>query len=100
MVIMIVKYVKPIEEVDKYLLEHRAFLDEYYKRKKFICSGRQKPPVGGVILANVDSVEEAKLIATEDPFCINLVAEYEFLEFTPVKHDERFACFLNPQGVV
>ena len=95
MVIMILKYVKPMEEVDKHLAPHRAFLDGCYKQKKLICSGRQKPPVGGVLVANVESMDEAKAIAQEDPFAINKVAVYEFIEFSPTKYDERFACFLN-----
>jgi len=95
MVIMILKYVKPLEEVDQHLIPHRAFLDECFKQKKFICSGRQKPPVGGVILANVDSVDEAKAISQEDPFVIHKVAEYSFIEFGVGKYDERFVCFLN-----
>ena len=95
MVIMMVNYVKPMEEVDQFLLQHRVFLDEYFKRKIFICAGRRKPPVGGIIFANVGSIDEAKAIAQEDPFAINKVAEYEFIEFSPVKYDERFGCFLN-----
>lgn len=95
MVIMILKYLKPMEEVDKHLVPHRAYLDEYLKQKKFICAGRQKPPVGGVIIANVESVAEAKMIAQEDPFAVNKVAEYEFIEFVTGKFDERFSCFLN-----
>jgi len=95
MVIMILKYVKPLEEIDKLLVAHQAFLDGYFKQKKFICAGRQNPRVGGVILANVGSVDEAKAIAKEDPFAVNNVAEYDFIEFAPGKYDEGFACFLN-----
>lgn len=95
MVIMILKYIKPMEEVDKHLIPHRAFLDECIKQKKLICSGRQKPPVGGVILANVASVDEAKALAQKDPFSIEQVAEYSFIEFAVGKFDERFECFLN-----
>jgi len=95
MVIMILKYVKPLEEIDKLLVAHQEFLDGYFKQKKFICAGRQNPRVGGVILTNVGSVDEAKAIAHEDPFAVNKVAEYDFIEFVPGKYDERFACFLN-----
>jgi len=95
MVIMILKYVKPLEEIDQHLAAHREFLDANFNQKKFICSGRQNPRVGGVIIANVDGIDEAKTIAQKDPFSINKVAEYEFIEFVPGKYDERFACFLN-----
>lgn len=95
MVIMILKYVKPLEEINKHLTAHRKFLDENFRQKKFICSGRQNPRIGGIILANVDGIDEAKSIAQEDPFAINKVAKYEFIEFVPGKYDERFACPLN-----
>ena len=95
MVIMILKYVKALEEIDKHLAAHREFLYENFKQKKFICSGRQNPRVGGIILANVDNIDEAKKISQADPFSINEVAEYSFIEFVPGKYDDRFACFMN-----
>jgi uncharacterized protein YciI len=95
MVIMVLTYIQPLEEIDKLLVPHREFLDEYFRLKKFICSGRQEPRVGGVILANVDNVEEAKRIAQKDPFSIHGVAQYEFIEFVPGKYDERFICFMD-----
>ncbi len=95
MVIMILKYVKVLEEIDKHLAAHREFLDENFKQRKFICSGRQNPRVGGIILANVESIDEAKLLSQADPFSIHEVAEYSFIEFVPGKYDDRFACFAN-----
>ena len=96
MFVMLLKYLKPLEEVDKFLVPHREFLDENFAQKKFICAGRQISGAGGVILAAVDNLEEAKSIAHKDPFFINKVADYDFIEFVPRKYDERFACFLNP----
>ena len=61
------------------------FLDQYYKNSKFICSGPQDPRVGGVIVANVESVDEARQIMKSDPFYINGAAEYQFIEFLPLK---------------
>jgi len=54
----------------------------------------KKPRVGGVILANV-GIDEAREIMKKDPFTIHGAAEYQFIEFTPGKCDERFLCFVR-----
>ena len=95
MVIITSKYTKPLEVIDALLVEHRKFLDEYYKQFKFICSGPLVPRVGGLIIANVANVEEARQIMAKDPFSINGVVEYQFTEFSPLKYDERFSCFVG-----
>lgn len=95
MYILLLKYVKPLEQVDQLLEGHIEYLDKNYKDSKFIFSGRRNPRVGGVILADVDSESEVKQIISEDPFLIHRVAEYEIIEFTPTKYDPRFACFVD-----
>jgi uncharacterized protein YciI len=46
-------------------------------------SGRRKPPVGGIVVLDVGSVEEAEAIMAEDPFAASGVAVYQPYEFTP-----------------
>jgi uncharacterized protein YciI len=94
MVIITSKYVKPLDVIDSLLADHRKFLDDQYKQSKFIFSGPQNPRIGGLILANV-ALEEARAIMNKDPFTIHGAAEYNFIEFTPGKYDERFACFVK-----
>ena len=95
MVIILGKYTKPLEVIDALISEHRKFLDEFYKKSKFICSGPQDPRIGGVIVANVESVDEARQIMEGDPFHVNGAAEYQFIKFVPLKCDERFSCFIK-----
>ncbi len=94
MVIITSKYVKPLDVIDSLLADHRKFLDDQYKQSKFIFSGPQIPRVGGLILANV-GIDEARAIMKKDPFTIHGASEYNFIEFTPGKYDERFACFVK-----
>jgi hypothetical protein len=47
-----------------------------------------------LILANV-GIDEARAIMKKDPFTIHGASEYQFIEFTPGKYDERFACFVK-----
>ena len=95
MFLILLKYKKPLEEVEKYLDEHVQFLDKYYSQEKFIFSGRRNPRTGGVILVKVDSEAEARQIINEDPFHQNNIAEYEVIEFFPTKYDPRFSCFVD-----
>jgi uncharacterized protein YciI len=95
MIVITSKYVKPLDVIDALVAEHRKFLDDCYKKSQLICSGPQIPRVGGVLIANVASVDEAREIMNKDPFSINGAAEYQFIEFSPVKYDERFSCFVR-----
>ena len=88
-------YVKPMEEVEKYLEEHIAFLEKYYKAEKFICSGRKNPRTGGIILFNAKDETEMKQMISEDPFHINKIANYEITEFYPTKYSSGFKCFVD-----
>lgn len=63
MFIVILKYKKPIDTVMSYLDAHISFLEKYYASNKFICSGRQEPRTGGIILSNAkDKIEVNSMI--------------------------------------
>lgn len=93
MFVMVLKYLKPLEEVEKLLPAHTQFLERFYREGKFIVSGRREPWTGGVILADVNTEVEAMKIVCEDPFFTQKVAHYELIRFTPTRHDPRFAAF-------
>lgn len=78
-------YTKPLEVVTNLRPAHLEFLDKYYAKNVFVASGRQNPPVGGIIIATHTSKEELEKIIKEDPFYIEKVAEYEITEFSPNK---------------
>lgn len=96
MFLVLTKYVKPMEEVDKFLPAHSEFLDKYYAQKKIIFSGRRNPRVGGAILFNVKDEAEVASILSEDPFRRNGVTECEIYEIIPTKYDEAFTTFVKP----
>jgi uncharacterized protein YciI len=95
MFLVLLTYIKPVEEVEKWLDDHVTFLDTYYTEKKFVFSGRRNPRVGGVILISAETEEEVQEIIKEDPFFIHQIAEYNIIEFFPTKYDERFSCFVD-----
>lgn len=92
-------YRKPLEEIERLLPAHIRFLDEYYAKGAFLCSGRKEPRTGGVILCNCESLAEAEAIRDRDPFFYEGAAEYEILQFRPTKAAEGLSALLEaPSG--
>lgn len=83
MFIIMSVYLKPVDHVDRYLLEHREFLDIYYKKGIFIASGRKATGDGGVILARGATRAEIENILKDDPFTRENISRYDILEFSP-----------------
>lgn len=95
MFVIMVQYKKPLEIVDEYLAAHRAFLETGYQNNCFIASGPKNPRTGGVILSQLKSREQLEGILAQDPFVLNGIADYEIIEFAPVKYHVDFARFLG-----
>ena len=95
MFILSLKYIKPLEEVDREIKSHIQYLEKYYSLQKFVCSGRKNPRSGGIILCNSKNMEEVKTIINEDSFYINKIAEYEIVEFLPTKYADGFERFIT-----
>ena len=95
MFVLLNRYLKPLEEVDRVLPAHRVFQDEMYARGVFIVSGRLEPRTGGVTLALAESREAIEAILRDDPFVREGVTEYQIIEFVPTRHGEAFAAALG-----
>lgn len=80
---MRLKYLKPLDEVDRFVGGHRSFLEQYYASGHFLLSGRLNPRTGGVILANAATREDIESIVVHDPFYRESLAEYEIIQFIP-----------------
>ena len=89
MIIIKLTYKTPIDEVDKYLRSHREFLDYYYKQGLLLASGPMKPRTGGIIIAATADKAYIESIFKQDPYYLAEIADYEFIEFTPIKHCEE-----------
>ncbi|WP_350287273.1 YciI family protein [uncultured Croceitalea sp.] len=85
MFIIDLTYKTTLEQVDQFLDEHIAFLNEQYALGHFLASGRKAPRTGGIILSNVTSKRELEGIIEKDPFKKNGIADYELIEFVPTK---------------
>jgi uncharacterized protein YciI len=88
-------YKKPIELVDQYLAEHRAFLQEGYNNNFFIVSGPCMPRTGGIILSQLQDRKILEEILSHDPFFVHDLADYAYIEFNPVKYHPSFSTFIE-----
>jgi len=68
MFIVSLNYIKSLAEVERFLEEHRVYLQKYYASGNFIMSGRKEPRTGGVIVVKAASHDEVNQIIRQDPF--------------------------------
>lgn len=85
--IILVTYKKPIEDVEAYTVPHREFLDTLYAQNILLISGPQVPRTGGILIARAGKTKEELMdILKQDPFYTEGIADYNIIEFNPVKH--------------
>ncbi|MEV6489398.1 YciI family protein [Actinoplanes sp. NPDC051633] len=81
MYLMISTYLAPLEKLDEARPAHAAFLDTL--GDTVISAGRQDPPVGGVVLLDAATVEEAERIMADDPYVQRGLARYTATGWKP-----------------
>ncbi len=88
-------YKQPLDIIDQHVTAHRAFLEEGYQKNYFITSGPQNPRTGGVIISQLQNREQLETLIKDDPFHIHNLADYEIIEFVPLKYHVNFAAFIG-----
>jgi uncharacterized protein YciI len=83
--VMISTYLVPVAEVDLGRDAHLTFLDGLEERGLVVSAGRQVPPVGGVVILDVASEEEAVAVMADDPYVKAGAAEYKPVGFAPTR---------------
>lgn len=79
--VVVLTYVKPLEEVDSHIPEHVEWLKKGYLDGVFLASGRRVPRNGGVILAKCDCIEALEERLSQDPFQKLNLAKAEIIPF-------------------
>ena len=85
MFLLVSRYLKDPEEVDRWLPEHRAFLDRHYAAGHFLVSGPFVPRTGGIIVTMPMARSEVEAILSEDPFVREGVSAYDIQEMKATK---------------
>ena len=81
MFILLSRYLVPLDEVDRWVPEHRAFLERHFEAHHLLTSGPQEPRTGGVIVTHDMTRAEVDAMLAEDPFVREGVSEYQVIEF-------------------
>ncbi|MBF2789232.1 hypothetical protein ISN40_03170 [Enterobacter asburiae] len=81
--IVILTYIKPLEEIDAAIPAHVQWLKKGYAEGIFLVSGRRFPRNGGVILAKCESLASLEERLREDPFQALKLATVEIIPFEP-----------------
>lgn len=79
--VVVLTYIKPIEEVDTQITAHMEWLHKGYEDGIFLASGRRIPRNGGVILAKGDNPQALQERINQDPFLKSGVAKAEIIPF-------------------
>lgn len=95
MYIVDLTYIKPLQEVDRYLAAHIEWLNEHFECKNFIAAGPKNPRTGGIILTATMSKAHLECILSDDPF--QKVAKYTI---TDVNFSRTHADFTALQGSI
>ena len=79
--VIVLTYVKPLDEVDAQLSAHVEWLKKGYANGLFLASGRKIPRSGGVILAKGDNMDLLRAWLSQDPFQQSGVAKVDIIPF-------------------
>ncbi|WP_262063862.1 YciI family protein [Streptomyces sp. STR69] len=96
MFIVILDYTAPLEEIDRHLEAHNAWLEENYTAGHFLASGRQDPRTGGLVLARAADREALGRILALDPFGIAEVATHTVIDWRPSRASAEAQWLLRP----
>lgn len=93
--LVLIKYISPIEEIIKVQDEHRAILQSGVDAGIILFSGPLEPRNGGLVVLRSESIDLAKNFFQNDPYLKNKLAEYNFFQFNPGKHQDFLSNWIN-----
>jgi uncharacterized protein YciI len=89
MFIVLLTYTKPLDEVDRHLAAHRAWVKKGFEEGVFVLSGGQHPRTGGALLALGGDRATIQTRVDHDPFLEAGVATAQLIEVIPSTLDDR-----------
>ena len=89
MILAMSRYLRPLEEVNQARSDHRDFLAALDDRGLLVMAGRQRPPVGAVIVLRGDDADEAESLLNDDPYVERGLAAYTVTPFAAARGSVR-----------
>ena len=83
----VIRYRRPIQEIEAVTEEHRAYQRELKAKGYILAAGPLVPRLSGMALFRVPDdnyIRTLDEIRDNDPFCKHGVAQYEWLAWAPV----------------
>jgi uncharacterized protein YciI len=93
--LVFINYKVPVEQLGETVQRHRDFLQTGYDRGWLLMSGPRNPKTGGIVVARAPSQADLVVFFKYDPYKILNLADHEFLEFDPVKHQHWLADWIT-----
>lgn len=93
MFILISRFQKPIDEVNRSFALHSAWVQRHYESGRFLVSGPRDLVIGGIIVARASSEQELREVLTTDPYEQKGLAEYEIFAFEATDFPKRSSAF-------
>ena len=90
-----ITFTAPLKRIEEIMPKHRAFLQTGYDCGWLLMSGPKNPRTGGIVVARAPSLEEIQSFFGRDPYQLNQVATYRFVEFSPVKRQPSMEGWIN-----
>lgn len=85
MILAVSRYLRPLDEVDEARPAHQAFLTDLETRNILVVAGRQRPPVGAVVVLRGNDEEQAHALLDEDPYVKRGLASYTITVFAAAR---------------
>ncbi|MDR3575911.1 MAG: YciI family protein [Anaerolineaceae bacterium] len=82
-----INYLVPAEQLGDITNQHRVFLQGGYDQGWLLCSGPRVPRTGGIVVGRAPALEDLQDFFKQDPYQVNGLATYNFIEFQPVKYN-------------
>ena len=93
MFVLISRFQRPVEEVNRSFALHSAWVQRQYEAGRFLVSGRREPPIGGIAIARAASEQELREVLNTDPYQQRGLAEYEIFAFEATELPKRSSAF-------
>jgi len=88
-------YQVPFSEIEPYLADHLAFVDQGFASGHFLASGRKVPRTGGLIFCRAADQAEVTALMQADPFVSQKLVELRIVEFAASRTTEGFTGLLD-----
>ncbi len=95
--IVIINYTASSEIIDRTRPAHRAYLQTGLNSGLLLMSGPRNPVTGGMAVARAESMDDLISFFKGDPYQINNLATYEFIEFDPVFYQSAIKQWVSPK---